>query len=122
MAKKLLIIEDAVSLCEILGRFLKENGFDVIAAYDGEQGLSMARQEKPDLIILDLGLPKMPGEEVCREVRKDSSVCSIPIIMLTAKDDEVDMILGKVIGANAYYTKPFNSDRLLREIKALLKI
>lgn len=118
--KKILIIEDENELCDFIGLRLERNGFEVIAANDGLEGLNKARVEKPDLIILDLMLPKMPGEEVCKQVRKDSGICEIPIIMLTAKCSDADRVIGTVIGANVYMAKPFEGAKLMQAINELL--
>ena len=118
--KKILIIEDENELCDFIGLRLERNGFEVIAANDGVEGLNKARVEKPDLIILDLMLPKMPGEEVCKQVRKDSGICEIPIIMLTAKCSDADRVIGTVIGANVYMAKPFEGAKLMQAINELL--
>jgi len=118
--KKILIIEDENELCDFIGLRLERNGFEVIAANDGVEGLNKARVEKPDLIILDLMLPKMPGEEVCKQVRKDSGICEIPIIMLTAKCSDADRVIGTVIGANVYMAKPFEGVKLMQAINELL--
>ena len=114
MSKKILVVEDEDSIRSMLEVRLKNCGFDVVTASDGEEGLNKARSEKPDLMILDLGLPKLPGEEVCRQLRNDESV--IPIIMLTAKTEDVDRVVGKVLGANYYMTKPFEWTDLLKKI------
>ncbi|MDD5432237.1 MAG: response regulator [Candidatus Omnitrophica bacterium] len=119
MKTKVMIIEDEVDLCSLLALDLKEKGFDVISANDGLSGLEKVKAEKPDIVILDLILPELSGEEVCKEIRKDDSVCSTPILMLTAKNADVDKVIGKVIGANAYFTKPFDSGELFDQIKKL---
>lgn len=116
MAKKILLIEDEVDIVRILEFRLKRSGFEVSVATDGEAGLRRAREEQPDLIILNLLLPKLPGEEVCRQVRQDENINKVPIIMLTAKKDDVDRIVGRVIGANFYMTKPFDLTLLLEKI------
>lgn len=93
-------------------------GFDVMTAQDGEEGLSQARSRKPDLIVLDLMLPKLPGEEVCRAIREDEDerIADIPIVMFTAKAALVDRIVGKVIGATSYVVKPYRGSKLIQEI------
>ncbi len=120
--KKIILIEDNSSIVEILELLLKESGFDIIIATSGEEGLKKVKQESPDLIILDLMLPGLPGEEVCRQIRKDEKLGSIPIIMLTAKSLDVDEVVGMVIGANYYMTKPFDVDELLEKIGKLIGI
>lgn len=119
-AKKILIIEDEDRLRTILGYRLAHNGYNVLFASDGEQGLKCVQDYHPDLVILDLMLPKLPGEEVCKEIRKDLDCCDIPIIMLTAKGTDTDRIIGRVVGANSYMVKPFDSHQLLFQIHSLL--
>lgn len=119
--KKILVIEDEDRLRNILGYRLAHNGYDVVFASDGEEGLLKIYESHPDLVILDLMLPKLPGEQVCKEIRKDECICKLPIIMLTAKGREVDRIVGRVIGANYYMIKPFDSQELLLEIHTLLQ-
>ncbi len=119
--KKILIIEDDKDINRTLSLRLEMEGFNVINAYEGHEGFYKAKTQAPNLIILDLKLPGLPGEEICRELRKDEKQASLPIIMLTAKDAEVDKVIGKVIGANQYMNKPFDMEELLKEIYALLK-
>lgn len=118
--KKVLVIEDESSIHRALEYRFKRSGFEVVIAEDGEDGLNKAKQENPDLIILDLMLPKMTGERVCKEIRKDENIAHTPIIMLTAKDTDVDKVIGKVIGANSYMTKPFDLNDLLKEMHKLM--
>lgn len=118
--KKILVIEDEDRLRNVLGYRLAHNGYNVIFASDGEQGLKCIYESHPDLIVLDLMLPKMPGEEVCKEIRKNEELCHIPIIMLTAKGTDTDRIIGRVIGANYYMVKPYDSHLLLSQIYTLL--
>ncbi len=119
--KKILILEDDQNTGKFLSYRLKKLDFDVLVVGDGEKGLSEARREPPDLVILDLGLPKLSGEEVCKAIREDhdKKFAQIPIIMLTAKNSDVDHVIGKVIGANCYMVKPFKADDLIKEIKKL---
>lgn len=119
--KTILIIEDEPGVRIPLLIRLKNLGFYVVAAHDGQQGLEEARRLKPDLILLDLMLPRLSGEEICKAIREeeDESIASIPIIMITAKDSEVDRMVGRIIGSNAYLTKPFDFDALHDEMKAL---
>lgn len=121
MKKKILIIEDEADLCKIMVLRFEKKGFDVIFANDGLAGLYKAKEEKPDLILLDLMLPKLPGEEVCKEIRKDEVIGKTPIIMLTAKTTEADKIIGKVIGADCYLFKPFDSAKLFIEVDRLIQ-
>lgn len=122
--KRILIIEDEYSASKFLSLRLKSLGFDVSVAFDGVAGLKEATETIPDLIILDLMIPKLPGEEVCKALREsfDEKLVKIPIIMLTGKDSMVDKILGKVIGADAYLTKPYDFSDLLVEIKKIFQV
>jgi DNA-binding response OmpR family regulator len=113
--EKLLIVEDDPAIQRMIGDYFRHNGYDVIAASDGESGARMAIHEKPSAMILDLMLPKLDGLGVCREARQRNP--GLPIIMLTAKDDLVDKVLGLEMGADDYLTKPFS----LRELEARLK-
>ncbi|MFH0771760.1 MAG: response regulator [Candidatus Omnitrophota bacterium] len=119
--KKILIIEDEIRLCEILELRFKDEGFEVVIANDGISGLDKANLEKPDIIILDLALPRLSGEEVCRQVRKDKIIGKTPIIMLTGKSADADRVIGRVIGANCYITKPFQFDELIDEVRRLMQ-
>ncbi|MFA5975229.1 MAG: response regulator transcription factor [Elusimicrobiota bacterium] len=118
MSKRILIVEDEKDIAKLLRYNLEKEGYETFPAADGETGLSLARKEKPDLIILDLMLPKMDGIEVCRILRQESRV---PIIMLTAKKEELDRVLGLEIGADDYITKPFSVRELLARVKAILR-
>lgn len=118
VGNKVLVVEDDQTLLEALKYNLTKEGYDVVTATDGAQALEIARSQKPDLIVLDLMLPKISGYEVCRILRKDMSV---PILMLTAKAGEVDKIVGLEIGADDYMTKPFSTKELLARIRALLR-
>lgn len=113
---KTLIVEDDPNLLETLIYNLRKEGYSVVAAADGEQAVSVARKEKPDLIILDVMLPKMSGFEVCRILRKEMTV---PILMLTAKADETDKVVGLEIGADDYMTKPFSFDELIARLRSV---
>jgi len=115
---KILIIEDETPLAEALAHNIREEGHEVIIASDGLMGLDAARKEKPDLIILDLMLPKMDGIEVCRLIRRDSDV---PIIMLTAKSREIDKVVGLEVGADDYITKPFGMLEMIARIRSALR-
>ena len=118
MKKKILLVEDEKTLVRALTFNLEKEGFEVEVAYDGEEALRKVDQEAPDLIVLDLMLPKIDGYEVCRNVRKTSEV---PIIMLTARDEDIDKILGLELGADDYITKPFNARELLARIRAIFR-
>jgi two-component system phosphate regulon response regulator PhoB len=120
--KKILIIEDEADVVDLLTLQLrKAGGFSVVTAHDGAEGLKKARAEPPTLIVLDLMLPRMSGLEVCKILKTDSSTRHIPIIMLTAKAEEVDRIVGLEFGADDYVTKPFSPRELLLRIKAVLR-
>ncbi len=114
---KILIIDDEVDLVETVRFPLELEGYQVLVAYNGEEGLQLARKENPDLIILDLMLPKIDGFKVCRFLKFDDKYKHIPIIMLTARSQEKDRLLGKETGADEYITKPFDIDDLLNRIK-----
>ena len=115
MNKKILVVEDEKAIADILEFNLKKEGYEVVCAYDGEDGLGKATTEQPDLILLDVMLPKLDGFEVCKGVRRGSNV---PIIMLTAREEEVDKVLGLELGADDYITKPFSMRELMARIKA----
>lgn len=118
MAEKVLIVEDDANLLEAVKYSLRKEGYDIAAATDGEAALEQARREKPDLMILDIMLPKLNGFEVCRILRKETTV---PIVMLTAKADETDKIVGLEIGADDYITKPFSMRELMARVHAMLR-
>jgi len=118
LSKKILIIEDEKHIVDILKHNLKKEGFTTIEAYDGEQGLEMGLNDNPDLILLDIMLPKMDGFAVCRKLRQSVNT---PIIMLTAREEEVDKVLGLELGADDYITKPFSQRELIARIKANLR-
>jgi len=120
--KKILLVDDEPEIRQIITRRLKKFGFSILTAEDGEEALRCAREEKPDLMILDLNLPLLPGEEVCKALREDFDglLWDMPIIMLTGKDSEVDRIVGKVLGANSYLVKPCPIDTLLGEIRRFI--
>jgi DNA-binding response OmpR family regulator len=119
--KRLLIVEDEADLVEMVKMRLEASGFEVSAAYDGQEGLDKAKKEKPDLIILDLMLPKIDGYKVCRMLKFDEKYRNIPIIMFTARAQESDRKLGEGVGADAYIVKPFEPQALLSKISELLK-
>ena len=115
---KTLIIDDEPRIVDGVRKYFEQAGFDVLAAYDGPGGLSLARQERPDLIVLDLMLPGMDGMDVCRELRRESNV---PIIMLTARVEETDKLIGLELGADDYVTKPFSPRELVARARAVLR-
>ena len=116
--KTILIVDDERNIVDLLRLYLEKEGFAVIAAGDGEQALALHARHAPDLVILDLMLPKIDGYEVCRELRRRGDT---PILMLTARDDDVDAIVGLELGADDYVTKPFNPRALLARVKAILR-
>jgi DNA-binding response OmpR family regulator len=114
----ILVVEDDLTLLETLEYNLAGEGYEVVTAADGLTALEVAREEQPDLIVLDLMLPRLDGFEVCRILRRETSV---PILMLTARTDEVDRVVGLEVGADDYLTKPFSMRELLARVKALLR-
>ena len=119
--KKILVVDDEFDLVEMVTMRLEANNYQVISALDGQEGLDKARNEKPDLIILDLMLPKIDGYKVCRMLKFDEKYKQIPIILFTARAQESDMKLGEEVGADAYLTKPFEPGILLAKVSELLK-
>lgn len=118
MQYKILIVDDDENICELLRLYLEKDGFDTVVANDGEQAVDYAAKYSPDLILLDIMLPKLDGWQVCREIRKTSDV---PIIMLTAKGETFDKILGLELGADDYVSKPFDTKEVIARIKAVLR-
>ena len=117
--KTVLIVEDEKNIVDIIRFNLQRTGYDTLEAYDGEAGLAMAREKKPDLILLDVMMPKMMGFDVCRALREEGD--NVPVIILTAREEEEDKILGLEIGADDYITKPFNPLELVARVKAQLR-
>ncbi len=120
--KRILIIEDEEQMVEMLKMRLEANNYEVLSTDDGKKGLEMAQKQNPDLIILDLMIPKMDGFKVCGLLKRDSRYSRIPIILFTARAQESDKRMGKEIGADAYITKPFEPKVLLEKIEELLKV
>jgi DNA-binding response OmpR family regulator len=116
--KTVLVVDDEPRIVELARDYLEHAGFGVITATDGPSALTAVRIRKPDILVLDLGLPGMDGLDVAREIRRDSTM---PIIMLTARDDELDRVLGLEIGADDYVTKPFSSRELVARIRAIMR-
>lgn len=116
--KSILIVDDDPSMCRGLAFLLEQAGFEVFVSHDGLNGLKDLWEKRPDLIILDLMLPVIAGEEMCKAIREyeHPEVAQVPVVMLTAKNTDTDRIVGKVVGANGYLTKPFEIDQLLAEI------
>lgn len=119
--RKILIIEDESDVADLLALNLRKAGFKTSAAVDGASGLQKARDDRPDFIILDLMLPKMSGLEVCKILKSDTATSAIPILMLTAKAEEIDRIVGLEFGADDYVTKPFSPREVMLRIRAVLR-
>ena len=119
MGKKVLIVEDEQNIVDILSFNLSRDGYDTLEAYDGPTGLQLALEQNPDLVLLDLMLPGMDGFDVCKKIRESGS--AIPIIMLTAREEETDKVLGLELGADDYITKPFSMRELLARVKANIR-
>lgn len=118
---KILVVDDEKNILELVRFNLEREGYQVLTAQDGARGLELAREKIPDLIVLDVMLPGMNGLEVCRELHQDTATKNIPIIMLSARAEELDRVLGLEIGADDYVTKPFSPRELLARIKARLR-
>ena len=118
---KIVAIEDEVDILEVINYNLSKEGFDVCSALDGEEGLALIKKEVPDLVLLDLMLPGLDGIEICRKLKTDYSTRSIPIIMVTAKGEESDIVLGLGMGADDYMVKPFRPRELMARIRSVLR-
>ena len=118
MPQRVLVVDDESSIVELVAYNLRREGFEVITENDGQQGLKRALSDKPDLVVLDVMLPSLSGLDVCRSIRHESD---IPVIMLTARKDELDRILGLELGADDYVTKPFSPRELVARVKAILR-
>src|ERR1041384_3837165 len=119
--KRILIIEDDRDIVELVRYNLANEGFQVSGVNDGATGLNTLKKSPPDLLLLDLMLPKLSGLDICREIRKDESLNRLPILMLTARGDEADRVVGLEMGADDYVTKPFSPRELIARVKALLR-
>lgn len=119
--EKILVVDDEEHICELIKFNLDKNGYKTMTAKDGMEALKKVKKEMPKLILLDLMLPGMDGYDVCKEIRKDNSISSIPIIMITAKGEEFDKVLGLELGADDYITKPFSVRELVARVKAVLR-
>ena len=119
MAKKVLIVDDEKAIVDILEFNLQRDGYETLKAYDGPEGLRMAREENPDLVLLDVMLPGMDGFEVCRTLRAEGN--DVPIVMITAREEETDKVFGLENGADDYVTKPFSMRELLARVKANMR-
>ncbi len=120
-SKLVLIVEDERDLSELLDYNLRGNGYRTAVAHTGPDGLAKARSLSPDLVLLDLMLPDLPGTEVARQIRADVAISHVPIIMLTAKADEVDQVVGRTVGADDYVTKPFSMRVLMARVEAVFR-
>ena len=118
MSRKVLIVDDEKAIVDILNHNLKREGYDTVVAYDGEEAIEVYKREKPDLVLLDVMLPKMDGFSVCKRIRQ---LANIPIIMVTAKEDVVDKVIGLELGADDYITKPFSVREVIARVKANLR-
>lgn len=119
--RRILVIEDDKDIVELVRYNLEKEGFQVSTCPDGSTGLAQVRKSPPDLLILDLMLPKLSGLEICKEIRKDVSLNRLPILILTAKGEEADRVVGLELGADDYVTKPFSPRELVARVKALLR-
>ena len=118
MANKILVVDDDLNICELLKLYLENDGYVVFTANDGQEAVEMFQNKTPDLVLLDIMLPKKDGWQVCREIRKTSSA---PIIMLTAKGETFDKVLGLELGADDYVVKPFDAKEVMARVKAVLR-
>jgi DNA-binding response OmpR family regulator len=118
MSQKILVVDDELEIVKVVRAYLEQSGFRVITASDGPQALAVFRHEQPDLIVLDLNLPQLDGLDVCRTMRRESNV---PIIMLTARVDETDRLIGLEIGADDYITKPFSPREVVARVRTVLR-
>ena len=119
--KRILVVDDEEHIVELIKFNLEKNGYKVITADNGKDALEIAKEQHPDLVLLDLMLPGIDGLEVCKEIRKEASISNMPIIMITAKGEELDKILGLELGADDYITKPFSVRELIARSKAILR-
>ncbi len=119
--KKVLVVDDERDLVELIGMNLQRNGYEVVSAYDGGTGLELARKHKPDIMILDVMMPGLSGQDVTRALKADPETAGIPILMLTARTEETDIIVGLSLGADDYVTKPFSMKVLIARVGAVLR-
>ncbi len=120
-AKKVLIVEDEKDILQLVKLYLEKEGYRIVTASTGSEGLAQVRTEKPDLVVLDLMLPEIDGLEICKRLRSSPDTAMLPIIMLTAKAEESDTIIGLELGADDYVTKPFSPKTLVARVKALFR-
>lgn len=121
MSQRILVVDDDRQIVRLIRSYLEQNGFDTLVAYDGDEALHLIRAEKPDLVVLDLMLPEIDGWEITRIVRSDPSISATPIIMLTARVEDTDRIVGLEMGADDYIPKPFNPREVVARVRAVLR-
>ena len=121
MSQRILVVDDDPSITKVVRAYLEQAGYEVLTAADGEQTLRLVRQERPELVVLDVMLPNRDGWEITRRIRADPTTAATPIILLTARVDDVDKILGLELGADDYITKPFNAREVVARVRALLR-
>ncbi|PID85566.1 MAG: DNA-binding response regulator [Chloroflexi bacterium] len=121
MTHKILVVDDDPTIRQVIRGYLEQNGFTVLLAADGNTALHMLRAESPDLLVLDLMLPDKDGWEITRTIRADRRLAALPIIMLTARIDDMDKVIGLELGADDYVTKPFNGREVVARVRALLR-
>ncbi len=121
MSKKILVVEDEQDILQLVTFHLQAEGFDTLTALNGVRGLELARAQMPDMILLDLMLPGMDGLEICKTLKRDPKTENIPVVMLTAKGEEIDRIVGFELGADDYITKPFSPRELVLRLRAILR-
>ena len=119
--KRILVVDDEIYIVHILEFSLTMEGYNILTAFDGEEGLRVIEQERPDLVVLDIMMPKLDGYEVCRRLRKDERFASLPVILLSAKGRSIDREVGLQAGADDYITKPFSPRKLIEKIRELLE-
>src|SRR5512141_1293816 len=121
MPQRILVVDDDKQIVRLLKSYLEQSGFGVLTAFDGESAMRAIRAERPDLIVLDLMLPEHDGWEITRWARSDENLANVPILMLTARVEDTDKILGLELGADDYLTKPFNPREVVARVRALLR-
>lgn len=121
MSERILVVDDEKDITELVAWHLNHAGYDVIVARNGEEALDRAREATPDLVILDIMMPDLPGLEVCRMLKSDERTRNVPVIFLTARGEEIDRVVGFELGADDYVTKPFSPRELVLRVRALLK-
>jgi len=120
MAKKIMVVDDEPYIARVIKFKLEQEGYTVISANDGQSGLQKIKEEKPDMVLLDVMMPGLSGYEVCQKIKEDAELAGIPVVILTAKGQERDREQGLTIGASDYITKPFSPNRLLELVKNMI--